>query len=130
MVLDLLFILATWHAYAKLRLHTETTLALLDTATSQLGQLLRNFQEVTCAAFATRELPQETAARERRLAAQTAKGKGSATAADNSKGRSEKQKNFNLCTYKLHALGDYVKTIKHYGTTDNYSTQVVCNCPF
>jgi hypothetical protein len=35
------------------------------------------------------------------------------------------QKTFNLCTYKLHALGDYVATIARYGTTDNYSTQVV-----
>ena len=32
---------------------------------------------------------------------------------------------FNMTTYKLHALGDYVKAIWRYGTTDNYSTQVV-----
>jgi hypothetical protein len=32
---------------------------------------------------------------------------------------------FNMCTYKLHALGDYVASIWLYGTTDNYSTQVV-----
>ncbi|KAG1842081.1 hypothetical protein F4604DRAFT_1939089 [Suillus subluteus] len=31
---------------------------------------------------------------------------------------------FNLLTYKLHALGDYVKLIWQYGTTDNYSMQV------
>ena len=29
---------------------------------------------------------------------------------------------FNLYIYKLHALGDYVKTIWQFGTTDNYST--------
>jgi hypothetical protein len=34
-------------------------------------------------------------------------------------------RNFNLCTYKLHALRNYVKNIWLYGTTDNYSTQVV-----
>jgi hypothetical protein len=28
-------------------------------------------------------------------------------------------------TYKLHALGDYVTAIRRFGTTDNYSTQVV-----
>jgi hypothetical protein len=32
---------------------------------------------------------------------------------------------FSMCTYKLHALGDYVAAIARYGTTDNYSTQVV-----
>jgi len=30
-----------------------------------------------------------------------------------------------MSTYKLHALGDYVKSIWLYGTTDNYSTQIV-----
>lgn len=32
---------------------------------------------------------------------------------------------FNLLTYKHHALGDYVRTIKRYGTTDSYSTEPV-----
>ena len=32
---------------------------------------------------------------------------------------------FSMCTYKLHALGDYVAAIARFGTTDNYSTQVV-----
>ena len=36
-----------------------------------------------------------------------------------------KVKLFNLFTYKLHALGDYVRTIRLYGTTDSYSTQIV-----
>ena len=36
-----------------------------------------------------------------------------------------KTKIFNLSTYKWHALGDYVNTIRRYGTTDNYSTQTV-----
>ena len=34
-------------------------------------------------------------------------------------------KGFNLNTYKLHSLGDYVETIRRYGTTDSYSTQLV-----
>ncbi len=33
----------------------------------------------------------------------------------------------NLNTYKSHALGDYVSTIQHVGTTDAYSTQRVCS---
>jgi len=35
----------------------------------------------------------------------------------------------NLFTYKLHALGDYVRTIRAFGTTDSYSTQIVCFLP-
>ncbi|EGO23834.1 hypothetical protein SERLADRAFT_439137 [Serpula lacrymans var. lacrymans S7.9] len=35
------------------------------------------------------------------------------------------QRYFNMLTYKLHALGDYVKAIYMFGTTDNFSTQVV-----
>ncbi|KAF8815986.1 hypothetical protein BYT27DRAFT_7185715 [Phlegmacium glaucopus] len=58
--------------------------------------------------------------------ASTSKEKGSRTSG---KGKNEAQasklrKFFNLCTYKLHALGDYVAAIARYGTTDNYSTQV------
>ena len=34
----------------------------------------------------------------------------------------------NLNTYKLHSLGDYPDTIKQYGTTDSYSTQLVSKC--
>ncbi len=34
-------------------------------------------------------------------------------------------KAFNLQTYKLHSLGDYVRTITMFGTTDSYSTQIV-----
>ena len=36
-----------------------------------------------------------------------------------------KKKTFNLLTYKLHALGDYVQTICLFGSTDSYSTQIV-----
>jgi hypothetical protein len=34
-------------------------------------------------------------------------------------------KTFNLNTYKLHSLGDYVNAIRKYGTTDSYSTEPV-----
>lgn len=40
---------------------------------------------------------------------------------------SRKPKGFNLNTYKLHSLGDYADTIRQYGTTDSYSTQLVSN---
>lgn len=48
-VMDLLFELATWHALAKLRLHTESTICALETSTTQLGSALRKFQSTICA---------------------------------------------------------------------------------
>lgn len=39
-------------------------------------------------------------------------------------------KYFNLLTYKLHALGDYVQTVRLFGTTDSYSTQIVRSTVF
>ena len=42
---------------------------------------------------------------------------------DTNEGR--KRRVFNMTTYKLHALGDYVKAIWCYGMMDNYSAQVV-----
>lgn len=40
--------------------------------------------------------------------------------------RSKKKKELNLSTPKFHFLGDYVHHIRLFGTTDSYSTQVVC----
>lgn len=36
-----------------------------------------------------------------------------------------RRKAFNLNTYKSHSLGDYVETIRTYGTTDSYTTEIV-----
>ncbi|KAF9544902.1 hypothetical protein CPC08DRAFT_618840, partial [Agrocybe pediades] len=113
-VLDLLFELATWHALAKLRLHTTSTLAALKASTKALGKALRKFLSVMCNAYDTRELPREEAARARRAA--SSKGKGKATSSDRLK------KKFNMNTYKTNALGDYPPAIQMFGTSENYST--------
>ncbi|KAJ3568500.1 hypothetical protein NP233_g5674 [Leucocoprinus birnbaumii] len=118
MVLDLLFTLGTWHALAKLRLHSETTLRLLQDTTAQLGDSLRKFQDTTCAYFYTEELPDMETARGHQKAKTTESVKGKGKAAPGRLFRS-----FNLLTYKLHALGDYVKSIIAFGTSDGYSTQ-------
>jgi hypothetical protein len=125
--MDLLFILCTWHALAKLRLHTETTLHYLKEATVMLGQHLRRFVKITCSAFETKDLPSEEAARGRRKAAVAGKRakKPKKDVKGKQKDSSTLRKLFNLCTYKLHALGDYVVAILQYGTTDNFTTQVV-----
>lgn len=39
---------------------------------------------------------------------------------------SARKKVLSLLKYKFHALGDYVATIRMFGTTDSYSTQIVC----
>jgi hypothetical protein len=188
-VLELLFVMAHWHALAKLRLHTDITLAAMDSITVLLGIKLRLFQSKTCSAFSTRELIRERDARVRRqnpktktnnrpsaalqhppvqkmTGASTAHGSAAARAGPSSKdlnaldhdpslttrlsGSSEasvrqqstaswpgparreggwREKAFNLNTYKFHALGDYAATIRQFGTTDSYSTEMVSPFP-
>lgn len=64
--MKLLYRTAEWHGLAKLRMHTESSLNLLDELTAEFGQLMRQFRDLTCTQFATMELPRETAARNRR----------------------------------------------------------------
>lgn len=113
----LLFRLAQWHALAKLRLHTDQSLVFLDEATRLLSSQLRKFRDFTCTAFHTTELPSETAARWRRKEGKSNTSNSTASAAC--------PKSFNLTTYKLHALGDYVRTIRLFRTTDSDTTQIV-----
>jgi hypothetical protein len=161
--MTLLYRLAEWHALAKLRMHTDSTLTRMDSVTTQLGHELRTFSDSTCATFQTVELPKEAAARIRRRArAQTKKGAESSasvappptstsdgimalsptlepsgmpeptTAVTNTAlpAKERKKKKFNISTYKFHALGDYVRTIRMFGTTDSYSTQTVSEVTF
>ena len=58
----MLFSLAEFHAFAKMRLHTERTLELFDQSVIKLGEDMRKFETVVCAAYETKELPRETAA--------------------------------------------------------------------
>ncbi|KAJ7364427.1 hypothetical protein DFH08DRAFT_731010 [Mycena albidolilacea] len=124
-VLDLLFLLAYWHALAKLRMHTSFSLGRLDEVTASLGRQLRYFAKYTCSKFVTKELPSEEAARGRRQAkkAASANKAGRPAPAAVKQGGASNQKTFNLFTYKWHSLGDYVRTIRFFGTTDSYSTQ-------
>ncbi|KAJ7210726.1 hypothetical protein GGX14DRAFT_363047 [Mycena pura] len=122
-VLDSLFTLAEWHALGKSRMHTDTSIAYLKTATKELGRVLRRFRDHVCPHFKTKELPIEEHARERRqtAAAKARKGKGrSKTTTTNA---STVKKEYNMFTYKLHALGDYIANILWFGTSDSYSTQ-------
>ncbi|KAG1881248.1 hypothetical protein F4604DRAFT_1578049 [Suillus subluteus] len=125
-VLDLLFDLATWHAYVKLRMHTDDTLTFFDSATVVLSQSVRKFQRTTCAHYHTTELPHEYAACGRREAALASKQAQSGNQLQKGKSTSNlKVKTLNLYTYKYHALADYPNTIRQMGTTDSYTTQPV-----
>lgn len=135
-ILDLLFELAAWHGLAKLHLHTSFTISALESSTTRLGVAFRKFQDVTCNEFPMVDLPSEEAARTRRKAAaqkkagmarKTSQGKKTSLQANlKEKGKAPATlRTFNLASYKLHSLGDYSRTIRLYGATDGYSTQMV-----
>ena len=120
--------MAEWHANAKLCLHTESTIQVLRDLTRTFSFIIRHFASKISSQYDTWELPREEAARIRRRAKKTAQGKQApAPAALSTTGPLRKA--FNLLTYKLHALGDYVTHIIRFGTTDSYSTQTVCQYP-
>lgn len=167
--MSLLFRLAEWHALAKLRMHTESTLTQMEKVTTILGRQLRDFSNITCNAFKTTELPKEAASRACReirqqskqapkLVAEATPDASSQTPAEAtpemssqasaeatpetssqtpaeessqapspavSAAKGKRPKTLNLFIYKLHALGDYTETIRLFGTSDSYSTQIV-----
>lgn len=119
--MELLFTLAHWHGLAKLRMHTDMTLNVLDLNTTILGQKLRGFRDETCSVFVTKELERERAARQRRRERTAAQSIPSGVSTNSAR----KPKSFNLKTPKLHSLGDYKMMIYLLGTTDSYTTQLV-----
>ncbi|KAJ3547908.1 hypothetical protein NMY22_g1480 [Coprinellus aureogranulatus] len=146
-VQNLLYSLASWHGFAKLRMHTDQSLDILESWTSILGEDARAFTSLTCGSFKTRELKREyetrmrAAARKksnkapkrpsRSKAGNVANLPGDATvgvgvpaspSADDGGGR--KYRTWNISTPKFHGLGDVVACIRHFGTTDSYSTQM------
>jgi hypothetical protein len=112
-----------WHSLAKLRLHLETTLTILDNVTIIFAKSLRHFAGVTCPSFDTVETDREYNARRRAADRRGSRQNSTATVSASAGGK--RPKTFNLTTFKLHSLGDYVNTIKMFGTTDSYSTQIV-----
>ncbi|KAG1883125.1 hypothetical protein F4604DRAFT_1576472, partial [Suillus subluteus] len=126
-LLDLLFELAMWQGFAKLRMHMDTTLGFLDTSTTHLGRFLRHFVKETKKEFETRDLPSEEAARGHQKAQQAEKQGPSRPAVLTLRRGTDgpKIQHFNFQTYKLHTLGDYVEAIRQFGTTDNFTTQLV-----
>ena len=126
-VQKLLYLMSYWHSLAKLRVHSETTLKVLDHVTALFARALCHFKEVTCPCFNTVETDYEYQARchaaEQRMSRQWTSMVHSTSHSHGDRGK--RPKNFNLLTSKLHALGDYVEMIKMFGTMDSYSTQIV-----
>ena len=112
-LLKLLYICAQWHALAKLRLHNDFTLSFLEYTTTLLGAQIRTFHKETCSAYDTRETQKEVSARGKK-AGNGIKGNGG-----------KKKIQFDVYTIKFHFLGDYVRTIRQFGTTDSFSTETV-----
>jgi hypothetical protein len=129
-------------------MHSDLTLDILDQQTTDLGAQFRLFKEKVCPLYQTQELDREVGARTRRQLKDAARraekvkiGSIGQTRKDTSakgkeRARPEQQdvpipkdtrrkKSFNINTYKFHTLGDYVTSIRHFGTTDSYSTEPV-----
>ncbi|KAI0719739.1 hypothetical protein C8T65DRAFT_736307 [Cerioporus squamosus] len=143
-ILTLLFVAAYWHALAKMRLHSDTSVGLLGDTTTVLGYELWYFANVTCQHFRTRETQSEYEARKRaearrqHAAVQAQAGPSSTLSGSHShptpasvtpssatlppSGR--RPQTFNLNTIKMHFLGDYPWFIKLIGSTDSYTSQI------
>jgi hypothetical protein len=144
--MELLFVMAHWHAMTKLCMHNELTLAIMRAATVSLGKKLCTFSKKTGSAFLTKERSREYNAQiccDARKAASNALTNQAAhgsEAADPQPtlnpqptahaGHLPKTfgwcpKVLNLNTFKFHSLGDYADTIEAYGTSDSFSTKLV-----
>ena len=117
--MKVLYRTAEWHAFAKMRMHTDSTLTHLEEITKELGKLMRKFEALMRTQYATVELPCKAEAHNCRDKAAVRPSSG---------GRQAKL--FNLFTYKWHVLADYVPTIRLFGGSDGFSTQIVslCSC--
>lgn len=111
-----------WHSLAKLRMHTDSSLKVLDDVTTTLGDSLRFFAEETSIHFDTVELDKEYRARGRAAARRFTRAGGTGTAPTVS---GKQPRSFNLDTPKFHFIGDYPQQIPFVGTTDGISTQTV-----
>ncbi|KAJ7649404.1 hypothetical protein DFH06DRAFT_996491 [Mycena polygramma] len=121
-ILTLIYVFATWHAYAKLRMHNDSTIGSFRTVTTELGSKARHFRDTTCEKYVTYELPTELDRRARQLARRASKANpGVAVTVPK---LSKERKAWNLATYKWHSMGDYPDIIVDTGTTDSYSTQI------
>ncbi|KAL0059921.1 hypothetical protein AAF712_013268, partial [Marasmius tenuissimus] len=130
-LLDLLWDFNVLMAYASLGLHTDSTVATLDSTITELGKSLRRFANTTCAAYETREIPEEAEKRrnaearreEKRLKeGKQTKKRGTKRDHDDEDGRL--LKTFSINTIKTHLITHYPYFIKKFGSLDSYTTRL------
>ena len=102
-ILRLLYFCNHWHGLAKLRMHTDHTLEILDQTTTALGTEFRAFSNNTCSKFNTRELHREVEARKRHQLKSGGAGRGA---------RSLMAHNSNLLTYKPTSITVWATILK------------------
>jgi hypothetical protein len=134
--MDLLYLTAYWHSLAKLRMHTDSSLTVFESVTTELGKALRHFAEETCRHFKTVELDSEYSARARattrrenskpkdRQGADPAPPQPSTTTVNAAtetgtsheglpaKSAGKRTVIYNLETFKNHSIGDCAKHIR------------------
>lgn len=108
-MLDMLFCAAKWLSYAKLHLHTDSTLKELEECTVQYGKLSRRIELETVDAG----LHETARERKIRLKRQQAGNTTSQPAPAH------------LSTIKNHWKAHYSPSIRGYGTCDSWSTSMV-----
>lgn len=99
-------------------MHSESSLSLLDKVSRKLGQVLWKLRDESAQAYHTFELPREYMAHQHQMQARDPSKSGQSSV--------PKPKGLNLKTYKFHAIGDYGPMIAQFGTTDSYTTQIMC----
>ncbi|KNZ75394.1 hypothetical protein J132_03434 [Termitomyces sp. J132] len=114
-VQDLIFVMAAWHASAKMHLHTDWSLDIFCGLTTSLTQHLCIFSTEVCPYFETKGTPKEVEA--------SSSGKIKPSKSE-STGSSHKKQVLNLDTPKIHSIVHYPNSIQCFGTTDSYSTQI------
>ncbi|KAE9393590.1 hypothetical protein BT96DRAFT_999289 [Gymnopus androsaceus JB14] len=119
-VQDLLWDLMMFHGFGKFDMHLDSTIAITWALTHSIGETLRKFADVTCAAFATKELPSEKAVRVRR--AQSDLSSGKAINAKILTSNDSLNWRYKLDTPKLHALGYVPDDIVEVGATSSHLT--------
>ncbi|KAI0266031.1 hypothetical protein BGY98DRAFT_901678, partial [Russula aff. rugulosa BPL654] len=121
-VLDLLFLMATFHTYVKLRLHTDSTVESLELVTTALCQALRQFSTEVCPRYQTKELPREVAARVRWETLAKKKRKSSS----HNEFCPRAPTPLHPCPERAtDRSSSHPAHIRRFGTTDSYTTQTV-----
>lgn len=125
LIMDLLVVSGTLHALSKLRLHTDATVSSLHLFYNRFANILRKFEAITSRDFCIKETRHKQKKRLNRAAGHVSKANPSQRKNRAIETHRKVAKPFNLNTSKLHAIGDYARTILRFGTTDSYNTAIV-----